>query len=469
MENKYKRLMSNTALFAISQFSSRLLFFVMAPLFTYWFDTPEMVGIKELLNQFANFSIPIVSLGISNAVVRFGLDKSINKRQVYTNGFVSIGMGFVLLLAATPLLVRVSWFKDYMVLLCIYVLVSCMRTLNCQFVRARQLNRLYAVDGILCTVVTCLFYVLFLRVLNLGPMGYLLAVICADGFSTLFLFITAHLWRYIDFHGARGLLPQMLRYSLPLVPASIFWWVMNASDLIFVAALLPDGELQTGIYGSSYKLPTVLTIVSTIFTEAWQISAFTDGTESGRETFFSRVFGAYQSVMFLAGAGLILIAQPFMLLFQENFREGWKYIPLLVIATVFSSLSNFLNSIYMVEKRSGLSLYTMAVGAVLNCVLNFFLIPKLGVNGAVIATLLSYIVVFVLRAVNVRGLMRIDYTPLKLCVNCAVLVLESLLMLFEIGGWQIWCVLLCALVLAINFRDIIGTVLQLLHKRKKKS
>ena len=57
MENKYKRLVSNTALFAISQFSSRLLFFVMAPLFSYWFDTQAMAGIKDLLNQFSNFSI----------------------------------------------------------------------------------------------------------------------------------------------------------------------------------------------------------------------------------------------------------------------------------------------------------------------------------------------------------------------------------------------------------------------------
>lgn len=468
MENKYKRLVSNTALFAISQFSSRLLFFVMAPLFTYWFDTPEMVGTKELLNQFANFSIPIVSLGISNAVIRFGLDKGINKRQVYTNGFVAIGMGFVVLLAVSPLLVRVSWFKDYIILLWIYVAVSCLRTLNCQFVRARQLNRLYAVDGIVCTVVTCLFYVLFLRVLNLGPMGYLLAVICADGFSSLFLFFTANLWRYIDFRGTRGLLPQMLRYSLPLVPASIFWWVMNASDLMFVAAMLPDGELQTGIYGSSYKLPTVLTIVSTIFTEAWQISAFTDGTESQRESFFTRVFGAYQSLMFLAGAGLILIAKPFMNLFQESFRVGWKYIPLLVVATIFSSLSNFLNSIYMVEKRSGLSLYTMAAGAVLNCILNFLLIPIWQVYGAVIATVVSYLLVFVLRAVNVRGLLRMEYSPLKLCVNCAILVLESLLMLYEIGGWPIWCTLLCVLVLAVNFQNVIGTAMQFLHKRRRK-
>lgn len=90
----------------------------------------------------------------------------------------------------------------------------------------------------------------------------------------------------------------MLRYALPLVPASIFWWITNASDQFFVAAMLEDGTSWTAVLGASYKLPTILSIVSTIFTEAWQISAFTDGTDSQREQFFSRVFSAYQSLIF---------------------------------------------------------------------------------------------------------------------------------------------------------------------------
>ena len=468
MEKKYKRLMSNTFLFAISTFSSRLLFFVMAPLFSYWFDTQEMAGIKDLLNQFANFTIPLVSLGISNAVIRFGLEKGVRKKHVYTNGFVAIGMGFALLMLLFPFLRKVSWFSDYIILLYVYVLVSCLRTLNCQFVRARQLNRLYAIDGILCTVVTCLFYVVFLRQLNMGPTGYLLAVICGDGFSTLFLFFIASLWRYIDFGRARRpLMKKMLRYALPLMPASIFWWVTNASDQLFVAAMLENGEAWTAIYGASYRLPTILTIISTVFTEAWQISAFTDGTDAQRESFFSRVFSAYQSVLFLAGAGIILMAQPYMMIFREDYFVGWKFIPLLTLATVFASLNNFLNSIYMVEKRSGLSLATMAVGAGVNCVLNFLLIPKIGVNGAALATFISYLLVFFLRAYNTRGLIRVNFAPLKMAVNFSILTLESLVMLEQLAWWPLWCILLCVLLAVINFRDLLSTVMQVLNRRKR--
>ncbi len=467
MEKKYKRLVSNTVLFAISQFSSRLLFFVMAPLFSYWFDTQEMNGIRDLLNQFANVAIPIVSLGISNAVVRFGLEKNVNKTYVYTNGIISVLMGFGVLVVLSPILAQISWYTDYIVLLCIYVLVSCLRTLNCQFVRAKQYVRLYAVDGIATTIVTCVFYFIFLRNLNMGPTGYLIAVIFADGFSVLFLFITAQLWKYINFSINKVMLKSMLKYSLPLVPASIFWWITSGSSQMFIAAMLENGEAQTAIYANSLRLPTILTIVSTVFTEAWQISAFTDGVKKKNEEFFTKVFSTYQGAMFLCGSGIILMAQPFMMLYRDDYFGAWQYIPFLAIATVFSSLSNFLNSIYMVKKRSGTSLSTMAVGAVINFALNFVLIPTYGLSGAVISTFVSYLAVFLLRAITTRKLIRVNMNPLKLLVNCTTLTLEAVLMLANVPLWPLWCTLLCVLVLMLNLREILMTVVKLLNKKKK--
>jgi len=456
-------------LFAISTFSSKLLSFVMAPLFSYWFETQEMNGVKELLNQCASLLIPVVSLGVANAVIRFGLEKGVRRSAVYMNGLTAIGMGFLLLVLLYPLLSRIKLFREYIVLLYLYLLISCLRTLHCQFCRARQLNRLYAIDGILCTLTTCGFYALFLRVLNLGPTGYLLAVICADGLSALFLFCITKTWRFIDLKRYDfALLKRMLRYALPLVPASIFWMITNASDQFFVAAILENGTAWTAILGASYKLPTILSIVSTIFTEAWQISAFTDGASAERERFFSRVFGAYQSLIFLAASGIVLMAQPFMMIYREDYFIGWKFIPLLTMATAFSSFDNFLNSIYMVEKRSTLSFGTMAMGAAVNVILNWKLIPIWGVNGAALATFVSYFLVFLLRAINTRGLIRVDFAPEKLCCNFGLLAAESWLMLKRVPHWPIWCGLIVACIAALNFRDLWSTVLQILGRGKRR-
>ncbi len=467
MDKKYKRLISNTALFAVSQFSSRLLFFVMAPLFSYWFESQETNGVRDLLNQLANFAIPLVSLGISNAIIRFGLEKNTNKSHVYTNGILAIAMGSFAFILLSPLIAQIEWYTEYIVLICIYLPVSCLRTLNCQFARAMQKIRIYAIDGILTTVVTCVLYVVLLRNMQLGPTGYLLAVIFADAFSVLFLFIILKLWQFIKLTKASfPLLKRMLAYSLPLVPASIFWWVTNASDQLFVAAMLPNGESWTAIYSASYRLPTILTIVSTIFTEAWQISAVTENDTKTRGKFFSNIFKAYQGVMFVCGAGLILIAQPFMLLYRSDYFIGWTFIPFLVIATIFSSLSNFLNSIYMVEKRSMLSLFTMMSAAVVNCILNFILIPILGVNGAVIATLVSYLLVFILRIISTRKLIPMNFSLNIVVINTLLLTVQAFITLYEITFWPVFSFLICVALFAFNIKSLWSTFKNIIKRKK---
>ena len=466
--DKYKRLASNTLLFAISTFSSKLLFLVVKPLLSYWFEDPAVNGIADILVQCSNLLIPLVSLGISNAVIRFGLEKGISKRQVYTNGVAAIALGFGAMILLFPLLRLISWMQGYIFLIYIYVLISCLRTLNCQFIRAKELTRLYALDGILATITTIAFYILFLRVLNWGAMGYILAIICADGLSAVFLFVVARLWHFLDVkHFNKVLFRKMLRYALPLVPASIFWWVTNASDKFFVISMLEEGERWTGIYGQSYVLPSLLSVVSTMFTEAWQLSAFTDGTEQGREAFFSKVFGAYQSVMFVAGAGVILICQPVMRIWKADYFVAWQFIPMLTLATVFSSFCNYFNSIYMVEKRSDLSLITMAVGAGVNCILNFLLIPSMGVMGAALATMVSYLIVFFLRIFSTRRLIRISFSPLRMGINFAALVLQSLLMQFDLPLWGLWCTLLCVFLFVFNFGSLWETVRHLLKRKKR--
>lgn len=463
--DKYKRLASNTLLFAISQFLRPAISFVMQPLFTYWFATQEVNAVRNLAAQVANLLIPLVSLGISNAVIRFGLEKSISKKQVFSNGLSAIGIGFCILLLAYPLMSLLPFgLKDYLVLIYIYVLVSCLRTLCCQFCRAKQYTRLYAIDGIICTFTTTLFYILFIRFLNLGATGYLIAIICGDALSSLFLFVVAGLHKYINFSRFNTrLFKDMLKYALPLVPASLFWWVTNASDQFFVSAMC--GLEWNAIYTAAYVLPNLLALISSIFTEAWQLSAVIDGQDRGRERFFSKVFSAYQSVMFTAGAGLILLAQPFMSFSQKDYFIGWKFIPMLTIAMVFSALNTFFNSIYMVEKRSGLSLITMAVGAVANCILNFLLIPRIGANGAAIATLISYVIVFILRAINTRGLIKINFQLGRLCINLILLFAMSFIMIKQVPFWFVWCSLLFIITAVFNIGNIMTTVLRVLKRK----
>lgn len=464
--NKYSRLLSNTALFGISTFSSKALAFFLTRLYTTYLTEAEL-GRAETLVQIANLLIPLVSLGISNAVIRFGLEKDISKKSVYSSGFVAIGSGFAILLIASPFIAKIEVFTGYMTLLCVYVLVSCLRTLNCQFVRAKLQTRLYALDGLLTTGYTIGFNVLFLVVLDMGAVGYLLAVICADALSALFLFLVAKLRPYIQFKKLDwSLIKTMLRYSLPLVPALMFWWVTNGSDRLFIWYMI--NPAASGVYSVANRIPTIVTVFSTIFTEAWQLSAVTDGQGKDQARFFTQVFSAVSGIAFTIGGLLILCCQLIMRILAgtEGFYAAWQYVPFLILATIFSSMVAFQNSVYMVKKKSNLSLATMVVGAVANLILNALLIPRFGVQGATIATAISYILVFIIRGFNTRRMIRIDFKSYKVVINTVLIILESILLLLEVTLWPLWCGIILFLLVVINIASLYKTAMQLLHRGK---
>lgn len=469
MENKYKRLMSNTMLFAISNFSSKLLSIILQPYITFAMGEVDEVGITKLVQQIGSLLIPLVSMGVSFAIIRFGLEKTNSKSQVFTNGLVTIGLGFALMLICYPVLRLIPLFSDYALLLYVHVLVSCLRTLCTQFVRSRQLNRLVAVDGVLCSATNLGFMILFLSGMNMGASGYILAIICSDALSALFVFLVAGLRRYLHVKSFnKELWSRMMRYALPMVPAQISFWVINASDLFFVQAMCEGyqgqtGEYWTGLLGVGYFLPTILTVLGTIFYEAWQLSAVTE--EKGRAAFFSRVFAIYQALLFCCCSGIILLCRPLMFMFKSNFYDAWQFVPMLTLATLFNCFNQFLNSVYMVEKRSTLSLYTMLAGAIANAGLNWALIPLMGPNGATLASLISYFIVFVLRAINTRGLMHMSFAPLRLTINCALIGVETVFMLQETPGWPVWCTLLTVVICLFNLQGILGMLRQLLRRR----
>ena len=183
-QKKYTTLVSNTLLFAISNFSSKLLSFFIRPYLSYALDTPDIMGVSSLLQQATNLLIPVVSLGVSYAVIRFGLDKKVNKSSVFVNGGATISVGFLLLLLlAMPLVRLIPNAAEYLPFLYLCVLASCLRTLCTQFIRSRMLNRLVAIDGVLTTLSLLLYYLLFLSVFKMGATGFLLANALADTYD----------------------------------------------------------------------------------------------------------------------------------------------------------------------------------------------------------------------------------------------------------------------------------------------
>ena len=468
--DKYSKLAGNTLIFAISSFSSKLLTLIVQPFLTYAMAEISDLGLSKILSQYANLLIPFVSMGMSNAIIRFGLDKGNSEKQVFTNGLLTILGGFGILLLCWPVAQFLPDMAQYGLLIYIYVLMSCLRTLCTQFVRSRQWNKLVAVDGVLCTVATMAFYVLYLVGFKWGANGYLLAIISGDLTSVLFLLCTGKLWNYVELKGInRDLWKQMLRFSLPMIPAQISFWIINASDLFFVQAMCEghnghSGSYYVGLLSAGYFLPQIITMIGTFFYEAWQLSAVTE--EEDREAFFSKVFRIYASVLFCCVAGIIWLCQPLMHVFKESYFDAWKLVPFLTLCSMCTCLNQFLNSVYVVYKRSTSSLYTMLAGAVLNLLLNYLFILWMGPWGVTLASFLSLLLVFLLRAYSTRGLLEIDFHPAWLLMNLA-LVLAEIYLLVSWEHWVIPVTLLVVLIIAVNIREVWSMLQKLLSKLKR--
>lgn len=447
--NRYKKLISNTIIFGIGTFGSKILVFLLMPLYTRVLTKADY-GVVDLIIQTSNLLIPIVSLGIANAVIRFGLDKSVKKSDVFSIGLITILSGFVIFLIFIPVLSRITYISGHTALIYIFVLMSCLRTLCSQFVRAKEYVKLYAVDGVISTITIILFNVLFLIVFKLGIIGYVLAIVMSDMLSSLFLFWAAKLNRYVRLSGInKDIAKSMIKYSIPLIPATIFWWITNVSNRFIVAYVL--GSEANGIYAVSYKIPTIIVLISNIFMDAWQMSAVTEENKLSREKFFSKVFNIYQSVLFLSASGIILFSKVITkILVSDTFYLSWRYIPFLVLATTFSCLVTFLGSVYMVEKKSILTLSTTVVGAIVNVALTFLLIYKFEVYGAAFATLVSYLIVFILRANNTKNFINIKWNASKIILNFFIVLCQSFIMIYEVKYWIIYEAILVLIMMILN-------------------
>ncbi len=467
--NVYQKLLSNTLLIALSTFGSKLLVFILLPFYTTMLS-PEEFGVMDNLVQLSNLLIPIASAGIANSVIRFGLDNVTDKKTIYTFGITVTALGSALLLAFYPLLDLVPFTGEYTILVCCYVIAANFHAACSQFARSCGNVRLYAEGGILCTAVAIGLNILFLAGFHWGVAGYVLSSIMADCICAFFYIIRDKQWRSFSLPsiwGKDNLLVDrdMLKYALPLIPTTICSWIINISDRFVITWLL--GESANGIYSVANKVPTMLIVVSNIFTYAWQISAFADQPKEERERLFSNVARVYQAVAFVGAAGLTVTAKvSTMLLAAADYYEGWIYVPVLVYATTFCCLANFLTSAYLVDKRSVATFVTIFLGAAMNVIGNILLIPMMGSMGAAISTAASYFVMFLVRVFHSRSSVEIRWDVPRFVVSVVLLTALTVVMVLEIPAW-VWISLgLTAVILVLNLENLVKALLSLLKKKK---
>lgn len=459
-QNKYTRLFSNTLIFTVGKFVSKLIVIFMLPFYTSYLTSAEY-STADLITNLCNLLIPMACLGVSEGIFRGAASKNVDKESFFTNGALLMIIGSAFFLALSPILNLFDYFNEYIWLIILYVLASNIHSVCSQYVCAIGRTKLFAGQGVLNTMLTVLLNILFLVGFDMGINGYVLSIVLADFLSTVFLVFVAKLYRaFIPKKIDKRIIKELLRFCLPLIPSTVFWWITGVSDRYMVAYFCSD-EVN-GLYAAAYKVPTLLTYVVIIFNDAWKLSAVAES--DNREEcarFYSGVFKYYIAVMFSGGAILAVGAQIFSkILFAESYFSAWIYIPILSVATVFTALDTFLGSAYFTVKRTGMSFWTSFIGALLNVALNVILIPSDsiigGAVGASIATMISYFTVFVIRAVTMRKFIPFRMYPVRLIIN--TLMITAIAVIMTVWGSEIKGILTACAVLLIslvfNGRDI---------------
>ncbi len=468
---RYKRLLSNTAILGAGTFASKVLVFLLMPLYTSILSTEEY-GVADILTQTASLIIPLAAVGICDALFRFILDTAdvdgADRKGIFSSGIFVLILGSVVTLAAVQLLRVFEVFDGYVFLVAAYVICANFHSAAANFLRAIGKNTFFAVQGIINTALTVALNVLFLVVFEWGTLGYVLSVVVADLCMTVLIFVGARLYSYIAIKAvSRVTLKEMLKYSIPYVPTTMMWLITSASDRYIVTAY--RGSAENGLYAAAYKLPTLLLLVCGVFIEAWHFSVVKDADEKERASFFSEVYKNYSGIIFM-GASVIIAGCKILtrLLLADSYYTSWQYVPILVMAMTFSALVSFLGTVYFVEKKSVMSMITAMSGAGVNIVLNFALIPKRGAMGAAVATLISYLAVYLIRAWDTRYYIKFNMNSVKTALNTLVLVLQAIIMITEITYWKYMQIGIVCFMVIFNGREIFLTFLNISKKILKK-
>ena len=401
IDSKYRYLFGNLIAYLCGNMGTRLIGFLMVPLYTHML-LPAEYGEIDLILSVAGVVSPLLACGIHEGIMRFALDKDADRSLVLSIGLRVFFMAAIVFLPACAMLGTIPIIGENGWFLYGYCLLNELMTIMLCYIRGSDNTRLYAFLGFLSALFTSLMNIVFLSVMRLGLSGYKMTMLLSPVCTLAAGCLMGRVKR--DIHLSKwntGLAREMLHYSMMLIPNALLWWCMNASDRFFVSYLC--GTAANGIYAVSYKLPTLLSTVAAICMQAWQMSAIREHEEKAGHHFSQEIYEMFTFFMGFVTQFMLLVNKGLLHIYvSEAYQSAWLYSGPLMIAFFAGSLGTFWGSFYIAQKRMKKYLLSAAAGAMVNVLLNFCLIPWIGVMGAAAATLASYVVVWWVRAAGIQ-------------------------------------------------------------------
>jgi O-antigen/teichoic acid export membrane protein len=332
---KYSRLGKNTLLVFIGNAGAKLIGLFMLPFYTRWLSV-EDYGTTDIINVYVTLLLGLVTACIADSVFIFPKGQQKEKQKSY----FSSGLFFSFLsLLVTAFLFKIAdiifenkeisnSFTNNIWFIYGLLVTSFVQQYVQQFTRSLDKMKVYSVTGIVSTCCTALFS--FFAVPKWGVFGFVFALIFANLSATIYSFLFSGAFRYLAISTIRKTTCiEMLKYSIPLIPNAIMWWLVGALNRPLMENYL--GMKSIGIFAVANKFPGILTMVFSVFAISWQISVLEEFGKEGYSTFFNKIFRLLIVGLMFCFFVISISGKCFVSVFTtEEFYEAWKYIPGLV-------------------------------------------------------------------------------------------------------------------------------------------
>lgn len=430
--DSYKKLIGNSFIFAIGRLSSKLLSFLLVPLYTYYLSAAEY-GTVDLVITTVSMLLPIVSTSMFDAVLRFIMDKKSDADLILMNALNVSMIGFVISLLFYPVILQIDLLGGTSLVFFMYIILflQIIERIFAEYTRAIGEIKKFAFNGIILTFSTGVLNVLFLVILGYGVPGYFFAIILSNIISILYLFFSTKAYTHIDFTLIKKTsMINLLRYSAPLIPNALMWWLINASSRYFIRFFISVSA--NGLFAVASRVPTLISIVTQVFMQAWQLSAIEEYENETKSIFYSNVFNYLSSALFLGTSAIIIILKPmFNIIFATEYYEAWIVVPFLLLGAVFSSFSGFLGTNYIAAKQTKGVFKTSVYGGIISLFLNFLLISTLGIVGAGLSSMFSFIVMWIIRHFDTKKFIKMEVNWQNFVINIILITIQFVLLTFN--------------------------------------
>lgn len=422
---KSSKLIRETLIFGIGDIGAKLIGFLLIPLYTRFLTTTDY-GDYSLILTYQSIFAALVSLQILEGAYRYLLDKDYEEKKVINVSLLMISSLLILSLLITflfqnPLYILIGVYFSF------YVYLQYFK----QILRGLNKVHIFSHSAILNILLASSFSVLFIVFYKVDYKGIIYASTIGYLLTVLFIIFKIRGYLEISFKNFDyELCKKILKFSIPLIPSALSWWIMSLSDRLFIDYFV--GKEELGVYSVAISLSGVILLFNSMFQKAWQTNAIENFNSDSNEKFYNDVFDfILKGFLVVISLITVFIKPGCLLILGQDFFDAWKYTPILCFGFMFQLFGSFIGTYYWSSKKVKGEFYTSIFAALLNLALNFLFIPSLGILGASIATVLAYFFLWIVRVLLLEKFIKLNVNYIFLLVNIFCILLIHLLNIFE--------------------------------------